>query len=493
MNKKAFTLVELLGVIIILGILGLVIIPKVGNTITNGQEQAYKAQETTIRKAANDFLIDNTDLLEDGNTVTIKLGVLKQKGYLPINIKNPKTKTNFSNESRIVIEKEDEHYNIDLFLFDLEDVSEEVNTNSPILALNGEYIEYVEVNEPYTEKGAVAKASDGTTISNISIQIKQNNVEKSSINTTQLGTYDVIYSASDSNGLMTTATRTVIVRDTIPPVITFPKETTIHVSDVLTFDTLQDVRVSDNYSTNPTVQVSSSIAKAPGKYVITYLAYDSNHNETIERRVIKVEDEFDKYYTNLEYIESTGTQYIDTEVIPNQNTGFEIDYMTHNNVSRSSGYATIFGSRIDLGFGYQLSTWGDGSSLKGHLLFGNNNDSPSSIRYNAGIIADTRQQIKLKNRILTLSDNTTTTLTYYEMQLPSTLKIFCLGGAGAAVYEKSQTKLYNLKLYNGNTLIRNFIPVVRNRDNVVGLYDIVNNKFYTNAGTGEFTSGNPIN
>ena len=41
----------------------------------------------------------------------------------------------------------------------------------------------------------------------------------------------------------------------------------------------------------------------------------------------------------------------------------------------------------------------------------------------------------------------------------------------------SNIKLYKFKIYNNN-LVRDFIPFVRNRDNVVGLYDLVNNKFY---------------
>ena len=172
MKNKAFTLVELLGVIVLLGILGIVIIPKVGDSITNSKETAYITQEETIKKAVNDFLVDNTDLLEDNDTITIKLGVLKQKGYLPVNIKNPKTRKNISNESLIIITKNGNTYDIKLNLIDLEDVTENMDNNSPILVLNGNYIEYVEVNDTYEEKGAIAKSSTGETINNITKQIK---------------------------------------------------------------------------------------------------------------------------------------------------------------------------------------------------------------------------------------------------------------------------------------------------------------------------------
>ena len=290
MKNKAFTLVELLGVIVLLGILGIVIIPKVGDSITNSKETAYITQEETIKKAVNDFLVDNTDLLEDNDTITIKLGVLKQKGYIPVNIKNPKTRKNISNESLIIITKNGNTYDIKLNLIDLEDVTENMDNNSPILVLNGNYIEYVEVNDTYEEKGAIAKSSTGETISNISKQIKLDGVEKSSIDTSQLLTYNIIYSVTDSNGLTTSATRTVIVRDTKSPTITFPTETTLIANQVNGYDLRQSVIVSDNYDTNTTLSINSGLSNLPGKYVVTYTATDSSGNVTTERRVIKVEN-----------------------------------------------------------------------------------------------------------------------------------------------------------------------------------------------------------
>ena len=289
MRNKGFTLVELLGVIVLLGILGIVIIPKVGDSITNSKETALKTQEESIKKAAYDFLVDNTEFLEENDTITIKLGVLKQKGYLPVNIKNPKTRKNISNESLITVTKIGGTYKISLALVDLENVTENIDDNSPILVLNGDYIEYVEVNDLYEEKGAIAKSATGETIDNVSKQIKLNNVEKSTVDTSQLLTYNIIYSVTDSNGLTTSATRTVIVRDTKSPTITFPTETTLLADQVNGYSLTQNVIVSDNYDSNSTLTVNSGLSNRPGKYVVTYTATDSSGNVTTERRVIKVE------------------------------------------------------------------------------------------------------------------------------------------------------------------------------------------------------------
>ena len=50
-----------------------------------------------------------------------------------------------------------------------------------------------------------------------------------------------------------------------------------------------------------------------------------------------------------------------------------------------------------------------------------------------------------------------------------------------------------LEVYNTeNTLIRKLITCYRISDNVIGMYDIVNDVFYTNSGTGSFEKGNNI-
>ena len=44
-------------------------------------------------------------------------------------------------------------------------------------------------------------------------------------------------------------------------------------------------------------------------------------------------------------------------------------------------------------------------------------------------------------------------------------------------------------MYDNNTLVRDMIPVRRNSDNAVGMYDRVSDTFFANAGTGTFTAG----
>lgn len=477
MKTRAFTLIELLGVIVILGILGIVILPKVGDSISNSKEQSYKVQEETIKKAANDFLIENTDLLENNATITIKLGTLKQKGYLPINIKNPKTKKNISNESLITVKKTGNVYDIQLALRDLENVTENIDNNSPILVLNGDYIEYVEVNETYIEKGATAKTSIGETIDNVSIQIKQNDIEKSSVDTSQLLTYNVIYSATDTNGNITSATRTVIVRDTKAPTITFPIDTTLHTSELADYDLMQGVSITDNYDSNPTITLNSSVSNIPGKYVVTYKATDSEGNEKTERRIVRIDDKFDKYYTRLDYIGLTGTQYINTGVIPNPNTKVEMDFDATNPAR------WIFGSRLanqnSDTFGVFINStteyWVQVGSGEGNFTL----SFTSTLGRHKIYVTNSNFTRDTSNREFT-ANNTPGSYNMY---------IGIMNSGGTLDNRIFTGKIYSFKVWNNDELIRDFVPYHRNRDKVAGLYDIVNNKFYTNDGTGEFTKG----
>jgi hypothetical protein len=48
-------------------------------------------------------------------------------------------------------------------------------------------------------------------------------------------------------------------------------------------------------------------------------------------------------------------------------------------------------------------------------------------------------------------------------------------------------KYYYFKIYDGDTLVRDYIPAKDNTTGKYGLYDLVNNTFSTSAGSVEFT------
>lgn len=286
--KKGFTLVELLAVIIILGAIFAITFPLVTDNIRKSEEKAFNLQKEQIIAAAKDMVIKEYVVIPDKQSITLYVGELKRKGLLPIKMINAKTKLTISNESTVVISRENNSYSYDVNIIDLEEESTENNENAPVIRLNGNYVEYVEINTEYVEKGGTAYSTDGT--SKLSTpQIKLNDNEVSEIVTSQLGTYKLIYSVTDkNNGLTTTSIRTVVVRDTIPPVIYFPEDNIVKVSKVSGFDVKAGVYAIDNSGNDVTVIPVSSLSNTLGKHVILYTAKDSSGNTTNAKRVITV-------------------------------------------------------------------------------------------------------------------------------------------------------------------------------------------------------------
>ena len=124
-----------------------------------------------------------------------------------------------------------------------------------------------------------------------------------------------------------------------------------------------------------------------------------------------------------------------------------------------------------------------------HYYYGYGNNGTDYYTRNA---ANTNKTIYYQNK----------NLVYLNNELKSTLPTsnftnaynFCIGAwiRSGSVSEYSYCKFYSYKIYDSNILIRNYIPVVRHSDGVVGMYDLVENKFYTNAGSGSFIEGSTL-
>lgn len=81
-NKKAFTLVELLGVLVLLGVIGLITIPTVSTLIKNSKEKALLAQEKIIVDAAKSWAADNSSQLPSTGSVIITIQDLINSNYI---------------------------------------------------------------------------------------------------------------------------------------------------------------------------------------------------------------------------------------------------------------------------------------------------------------------------------------------------------------------------------------------------------------------------
>lgn len=188
-------------------------------------------------------------------------------------------------------------------------------------------------------------------------------------------------------------------------------------------------------------------------------------------------------YTQVEYIQSSGTQYINTGVLGNQIDTVEMifEYPTLPNAvnnligNRENGTAI---SHIRIDNDNSLRPW-FGNGLVTNVTIEANK------KYKVKTYCVSGSQSTYVNDVLkgstTFTINYGNTLPYYLFALCDT--------NGSAVY-KSSIKLYSCKMTKNGVMIHNYVPCYRNNDNVIGLYDLVNGVFYTNAGTGTFTKGN---
>ena len=111
------------------------------------------------------------------------------------------------------------------------------------------------------------------------------------VNVNAIGTYKVTYTATDKAGNVATVVRTVIVVDTVAPVIVLNGVNPVRHS-IRTQYVDAGYTVTDNYYSNISVTVTSNVdVNKPGTYSVVYTAVDPSGNvaKTITRTVI-VED-----------------------------------------------------------------------------------------------------------------------------------------------------------------------------------------------------------
>lgn len=181
-------------------------------------------------------------------------------------------------------------------------------------------------------------------------------------------------------------------------------------------------------------------------------------------------------YIQLEYIQSSGSQYINTGFKPNQDTKISItvDFPL-------SGTTWLYGSRTSAG-----------SNSLGFLCEGNS-------KYRFDYASSTNELATKPTGKFTINSDKNKcyingelvfTATYTTFASPVNMYIFNNNNNGS-LSGGSSAKLYNCSIYDNGVLIRNFIPC-KNESGTVGLYDSVNNQFYQNAGSGTFIAGPEI-
>lgn len=191
----------------------------------------------------------------------------------------------------------------------------------------------------------------------------------------------------------------------------------------------------------------------------------------------KKKDSQNMQLTKVNYIESTGTQYIDTGVKPSNSTKVDIKFM-YNSLN---GF--VYGSRTSSSGSDAHEFIINASGLVFPQFDGQHSEVSSSYnKIGEEYILSNSQSGAYINGNLIKSYNTATFSSKHSMFL------FGLNQNGTVEYRKFIGRLYYCKIYNGDTLVRDFVPVI-DGSNIACLYDRVEKKCYYNAGTGTFSYG----
>ena len=185
-------------------------------------------------------------------------------------------------------------------------------------------------------------------------------------------------------------------------------------------------------------------------------------------------------YTEISYIEATGTQYINTGYTQQSNS-LRIKMTVRPAFMGNTGkliaapnfglkvvwYGTIQGRFYGINFYVN-----DGALFSGSVW----HDPQSYFTEVEAILNPTTAKL--------LQDGGTSGSGAGSDASISASSPYCI--FSEAGQELLQCQLSACQIYDNEVLVRDFIPVLRNSDNKPGLLDRVSNQFYTNAGTGEF-------
>ena len=179
--------------------------------------------------------------------------------------------------------------------------------------------------------------------------------------------------------------------------------------------------------------------------------------------------DFNSFYTPIDYIEGTGTQWVDTGIQPITTTKIA----TKCSFSVDGGSVFIGATGLPDNNDFRIFR------ASGQYLYFDRGGG----RLNNSLALNTVYELEFGNWYMKINGQTVQSGSAFNISLSSnTIKVMPTTNADYG-------KIYYLKIYNGDTLVRDFIPVIRNIDNKIGLYDKTTKQFFTNQGTGEFLGG----
>lgn len=216
--------------------------------------------------------------------------------------------------------------------------------------------------------------------------------------------------------------------------------------------------------------------------------------------IINASDEYDlsfsyhvpiNTYQEVEYLESTGTQYILAGLTSSNIDGYDCGFQFTEQYSGSSLYC-VCGSR------YQVSSHKEFISIahwEGNIYFDPISDGSIPMdtnRHTAQVGNKFNWKAFVDGNEVGSTVGGLPTGTYNVDNFALFASRSKVSASSTRTEANSKVRIYHLTLYLGNTVQREFYPCYRLSDSVAGMYDKANNVFYTNNGSGVFTVGSDV-
>lgn len=297
-NKKGFTLVEMLGVLIILVIIFMISFPTLTRVLKNTEEDLANSEKTIVVDATKDLLNSKKDIYipNDDNTYCIAFETLMNQGKLTENqVENISedyntVKVTYKNRKAIyeVLGAGCTEVIKDAHL----ELVGKANVNLE-LASDGSVKTYVEEGLNFINNGVVTYLD--FTLDNLypDLSIEVISQKTGNITTylpeTVLDTYVIKYAYMAEDGTTYYAERTVKIGDNEAPVIVVnPAEITLPITNN-NYDVRSGVTVTDNSGVLPNLTVSTNLRLGKvGEYVVNYTAVDKSGNKSVAKRIVKI-------------------------------------------------------------------------------------------------------------------------------------------------------------------------------------------------------------
>ena len=180
-------------------------------------------------------------------------------------------------------------------------------------------------------------------------------------------------------------------------------------------------------------------------------------------------------HVEIEYLQSTGTQYIDTSANAAADKRFEVDAQFTSTANAQVGTGNTASTNKAFVFGIYGSKW----------IFRCGGNSTTT-----GATADTsRHTFSVESGTGKVDSTTYSVAAYSGSTDGDNIWLFGRNNNGT-INQPASMKIYSAKIYKSDVLVMDLVPV---RSGTTGyLYDKISERYFSNRGTGSFTLGADI-